>query len=435
MRTERVTRRLISCGAVAALLVAAGCGSSDSDPGTGSGTDPIPSSSVVDGDGSGGDAAIDGPWRAISGVTDGEAVELIDGRDVTMTIGEGTIGGTAACNSYGGDVAIGADGSFVVGEMSWTEMGCEPELMAVEQAFLAALGATTTFSLVDDTLTLDGAGDEWVFERLLPVEPAAIVGTTWVLDTVIEGDAASNSPMMELATLTLHEDGTLTGSTSCRQLTGEWAVTGERVQFTTFAAIDDPTAGVCATESQQLDGVIVTVLGDGFTPTVDGNRLTVMAQGGMGLSYTAMSEDPSVSEDAVADGPVAGSLDPAGGVDGPVVYGADTGGSDAEEALLTGELAVQSGCVVAGEPDGGGVTALLWPFGTRWQPSPPAVILPDGHPLAIGDTVELGGGSHGVDPGSGDPGVGWWTESDLAVDALRTCAAATSDGVFVVQSW
>ena len=159
--------------------------------------------------------------------------------------------------------------------------------MELEQAYLGALPGVTSFVVADDRLTLTGPTSELVFEPVAPVADTEIVGTTWVLDTVIEGDAASNSAIMDLATLTLHEDGTLTGSTSCRALQGEWITAGAEIVFTSFSAIDDPTAGVCAPESQTLDGFIIGVLEGGFTVDVEGSRMTLMAPGNEGLSYTA----------------------------------------------------------------------------------------------------------------------------------------------------
>ena len=141
--------------------------------------------------------------------------------------------------------------------------------------------------LAGDVLTISGSGAEWVFDADAPVPDSEIVGTTWVLDTYIDGDAATNMPMMELATLTLNADGTLDGSTSCRRLEGEWITAGATIQFTSLAAIDDPTAGVCAPESETLDGLIISVLESGVTVEVDGNRLTLMAPGDEGLSYIA----------------------------------------------------------------------------------------------------------------------------------------------------
>lgn len=291
-------------------LVAAACGDDEVDPA--GADDPVPSADGVDDrsddaddgsvdpdDRSGDDVddgfapeTVDGSWLLTSGHLDGVPIEPVAGWDVTMTIDGDTIGGTAACNGYGGTVTVGDEfelgGSFAVGELSWTEMGCDPAVMALEQQFLQALQAVDSYELAG-TLSLGrtGVGTSLIFEPLAPVPTADIVGTTWVLDTVIEGDAAWNAPGMDAATLTLHPDGTLDGSTGCRQLEGEWVIAGAEIVFTTFAAIDDPTAGQCAPDAERLDGFIVTVLGDGFTAEVDGQRLTVMSQGAEGLSYTA----------------------------------------------------------------------------------------------------------------------------------------------------
>jgi heat shock protein HslJ len=211
---------------------------------------------------------------------------------VTLTIDGDQVFGTAACNGYGGTLAaddrLGGGGPFRVTELSWTEIGCEPDVMQLEQQYLAALQAVDSYELAGSLhLGVIDVGTSLVFDPVAPVADNEIVGTTWVLDTVIEGDAASNSPIMHSATLTLDDDGTLTGSTGCRLLEGEWITAGAQIVFTRFAAIDDPAAGLCAPESQALDGFIVTVLGDGFTVDIDGRRLTLMAPGDEGLSYTA----------------------------------------------------------------------------------------------------------------------------------------------------
>jgi heat shock protein HslJ len=231
-------------------------------------------------------APIDGPWRLTAGVVDGSDVALVDGWDVTLDIDGAQLGGTAACNGYGGTVDT-TNGAFVVGELNWTEMGCEPAVMELEQLFLRSLMGIESYAVTADVLTISGPTAEWVFARELPVPDAEIVGTTWVLDTYLDGDAATNMARMELATLILSEDGTFGGSTSCRRLEGEWITTGATIQFTSIAAIDDPTAGVCAPESETLDGLIISVLESGVTVGVDGDRMTLMAPGDEGLSYHA----------------------------------------------------------------------------------------------------------------------------------------------------
>jgi heat shock protein HslJ len=113
------------------------------------------------------------------------------------------------------------------------------------------------------------------------VPTADLIGTVWLLDTLSE-DAAASSVIGAPATLLLAEDETLSGSTSCRNLTGEYVVSADTVQFTSFAADGD-----CPAELQRQDGQAVTVLGDGFTVEIDGRRLTVISTSNEGLAYRA----------------------------------------------------------------------------------------------------------------------------------------------------
>lgn len=276
---------------VAAGLFAAACGD-DAAPEQSADDGAAPPDLTVPVPDAGDPATIDGAWVLTSGHLDGEPLDLVDGRDVTLTIDGDQVSGTAACNSYGGmldtDDRLGGGGPFVVTDLSWTEMGCEPDVMQLEQRFLAALRAIDSYELAGSLhLGVTGVGTSLSFDPVAPVSTADIVGTTWVLDTVIEGDAASNSAIMSAAELTLADDGTLNGSTGCRSLEGEWDTVGGEIVFTTFAAVENPLAGVCAPESEALDGFIVGVLEGGFAAAVDGSRLTLTASDGDGLSYTA----------------------------------------------------------------------------------------------------------------------------------------------------
>jgi heat shock protein HslJ len=273
-------RILRSVVPVVLVMSAAACGDDDV-PSTEPSADPADASLPAPDD-----ATVDGPWLLVSGTVGGSPVALVDGWDVTLTVDGSQLGGTAACNGYGGTVET-TDGAFLVTDLGWTEMGCEPAVMDLEQAFLGSLDGITSHTVEGDVLTISGPAAEWVWERRFPVPDAEIVGTTWVLDTYLRGGAATNMPGIELATLTLGDDGTFTGSTGCRRLEGEWVTTGATVRFTSFAAIDDPTAGVCAPGAETLDGLVISVLEAGFTVEVEAGRMTLMAPGDEGLSYTA----------------------------------------------------------------------------------------------------------------------------------------------------
>lgn len=283
---------------VVGALVVSACGDGDS------AGDPVPTPgdtpSADNGDDSGDRESIDGQWVLRSGSLDGEEIELVDGRDVTLDIDGDQIGGTAACNGYGGTLAVGDEfesgDSFVVGELGWTEMGCEPEVMELEQRFLRVLGEVDSYELADTlSLARTGVGTSLTFERVVPVADTELVGPTWVLDTLISGDAASNSPGMDAAFLEFSADGTLVGSTGCRRLEGEWSLRGATIRIPVLSAIDDPTAGVCSPESEALDSDIVAVIESGTTVQLDGqieaSRLTLTAPGGDGLSFTARRTD------------------------------------------------------------------------------------------------------------------------------------------------
>jgi heat shock protein HslJ len=192
-------------------------------------------------------------------------VPIVEGYRITLTLEEDGVGGTAACNLYGGDVEIDG-GDWRLGELSWTERGCEPDVMASEQAYLAALTAVDSVARDGEQLVLSGSGAELRFDELPPVPTAELVSTVWELDTLIEGDAAS-SVLGDQATLELRGDGTLEGSTGCRTLTGTYVVSGDEVVATSLAA----------------DAVI----GDGFRAAIDGGRLTLTSEGDLGLGYRA----------------------------------------------------------------------------------------------------------------------------------------------------
>ncbi len=255
----------------AVTFVLAACGDDPAPPG--SDVDPVEEPVATDG--------LNGSWWLVDG-----PVGPIPGHDVTVTFDGNEISGTAACNGYGGTVDL-ADGAITVGELNWTEMGCEPEVQALEQTFLQSLATIDTYRFDGDLLVLMAPDAEWTFEPSAPAPPAELVGTTWRLDTVIAGDSASNSPDMDSAFIEFHDDGTLVGSTGCRRLEGEWANQGATIQIPFLSAIDDPTAGACEPDVEVLDGDIIAVAGSGPTVEVDGSRLTMTAPGGDGLSFFA----------------------------------------------------------------------------------------------------------------------------------------------------
>src|SRR5688572_152033 len=132
-----------------------------------------------------------GSWVLRSGSGPNGQIRLVDDHRVTLTIHGDEVGGTSACNQYFGSIAFSGNAIRITGVGS-TEMACEPDVMETEAAFIAALMAVTRWGRDGDVLQLTGDGADLTFELLPPVPDQEIVGTSWVLESLIQGDAASS---------------------------------------------------------------------------------------------------------------------------------------------------------------------------------------------------------------------------------------------------
>lgn len=284
MKGTTVPTRLLLTATAALLLAACGGGAG-------------PTAPVVEGDGATTDPA--GSWVLVDAQP---AIEVpADARVTLEVVAEDAawqVGGTAACNSYGGTVVT--DGSTWRGQgYGATEMGCEEPRMAAERAYLHALDAVDTWSRPStDELVLTAPDLELRFEALPPVPTAELTATTWVLDGLVtdtEPDASASSTVAgaDEATLRLEPDGTVDASTGCRTFSGEWTETGDEILLTTFGQRDD-SPNVAADGTTTCDEAVVdqedqvlSVLGDGFRAEIDGQHLTLVSRDGLGLTYRA----------------------------------------------------------------------------------------------------------------------------------------------------
>jgi heat shock protein HslJ len=255
---------------VAAVLLAASCGRAADAPAP-------PGAAPAD------RSAHEGSWELVSGRGPDGAVPVLDRHPITLEIDGSAANGRAACNLYGGRVEV--DGSsFTAAGMGGTDMGCAPDVMESEARYHAALLAADRIEVAGDEMTLTGSGTELVFRRLPPVPTARLVGTTWKLESLIDGTgpdvvAVAAAP----ADLTLSDDGTFSGSTGCRELTGSWSENGGEIFFDEMRA-----DGTCEESLREQDSHVVGVLGDGFPVEIEENTLTIdKPRMGKGLVYLA----------------------------------------------------------------------------------------------------------------------------------------------------
>ncbi len=220
-----------------------------------------------------------GAWELVEGTVDGAAIPAPEGARAPLVVEEGQLGGRSFCNSYSSGFAS-AGGRLSLDGLGGTEMACEPTSMQAERAYLEALARADGTPRRDGAaLVLSGEGVELRFTRQEPAPVQQLVGPRWVLESLVQGDVASSTGG-EPALLRFAEDGTVSGSTGCRALTGTWTANGDEIAFPNMSM-----DGECPQELVAQDDHVVRVLGDGFQARVDGAQLTVLDSDGWGLVY------------------------------------------------------------------------------------------------------------------------------------------------------
>lgn len=79
----------------------------------------------------------------------------------TLLLEDGTASGSSGCNTFSGEFSIDGD-TLELGELAVTEMACDDDIMAVESAYLAALGEITVFEQDGELLELTSESTDTV---------------------------------------------------------------------------------------------------------------------------------------------------------------------------------------------------------------------------------------------------------------------------------
>ena len=205
----------------------------------------------------------------------------VPGTRVTLELQERSAGGYGGCNWYGG--VYRADGGFVVDSVMSTMRACIAEgVTEQESAYLAALARVREARRAGERLELaDSAGTVLLaFTRRppLPMDPAALVGTRWRL----RGGDAAPTPPDTTATLRL-ADSTASGHAGCRDYTGTYTATGDRIRFTSLAmAGTECPRGEAALRREEA---FTTVLSEAVNYRLAGDTLELIVVDGRSLLF------------------------------------------------------------------------------------------------------------------------------------------------------
>ncbi|HEX6246711.1 MAG TPA: META domain-containing protein [Nocardioidaceae bacterium] len=259
---EHLGRRGVAWAVVAVLLLS-GCAR----PGSPTGPDRLD---------------LDGQWHLATGRDDAGTFDLA-GREITLTVEGAEASGTSACNLYGGRVDVAGD-EVTISQVAGTEMACEPDVMDLEQRYVAALLTVDRGTRDADRLTLSGPEVTLDFDAAPAVRDAALVGTTWTLESIIDGDSVSTPGRP--GELQLHEDGRLVAALGCGPMRGRYSLRDDRLVMESLQ-VRAPAAGTCPADVERQHDHVVRVLRDSPVVTVEGDRLTLLTDAGQGLELRA----------------------------------------------------------------------------------------------------------------------------------------------------
>ncbi|MEM7095454.1 MAG: META domain-containing protein [Actinomycetota bacterium] len=155
--------------------------------------------------GDSGAAPPDGEWVLVELRTSGgDSSTPLGASEVELTIEPNRVFGSAGCNSFGGDASFDRDGSLRLDSVGMTEMAClDADAMAFEGRFAAVLFAVDRWERAEDSeqLELTGSAGTLVYAPRIAPPDLPLAGTTWMLDTLFDGDIAMTSVGMEDVTL------------------------------------------------------------------------------------------------------------------------------------------------------------------------------------------------------------------------------------------
>ena len=139
--------------------------------------------------------------------------------------------------------------------MASTAMGCEAPLMQQDE-WLVDLLEDARIALAGDTLTLDnGQIRLTLLDREVASPDKPLVGTNWVLDSIIEGGAVSSVPAGVTASMRI-VDGQLELDAGCNVGSGSVAVTDDTLEFGPLML----TKRACEAGPSSVEQAVTTVL-------------------------------------------------------------------------------------------------------------------------------------------------------------------------------
>ncbi|MEO8462504.1 MAG: META domain-containing protein [Chloroflexota bacterium] len=252
------TRPILALAAIACITAAA-CSSAG--PGAAS---PSAPTNLTD------PAALDGRVF-LSTKVDGPA--LVAGSVIRLAFAGGNISVQAGCNSMSGTYRIDGD-RLVVGALATTEMACESALMEQDR-WVANLLSAATISLSGDSLTLALSGVRLtLLDREVADPDRPLIGTHWLLDGIVAGEAVSSVPVGVQASLSF-SDRRVDVMAGCNAGGGAVEISASELDFGAIAL----TRKGCEPDVMAVEQAVSAALVGKVSYKIEADVLTIDAEG------------------------------------------------------------------------------------------------------------------------------------------------------------
>jgi heat shock protein HslJ len=237
------------------------------------------------GGGGGGAGSLAGRSFVSESVTEnGRPRPLVEGTEIALTFpSDGGISARAGCNHMSGSLEVQRH-RLMVGDLTMTEMACSPELGEQDEWLAGLLTADPAYRLRGDSLRLQVGGtvvelvDQEVAEPGQPLE-----GPTWLLDTLIDGDALSTLPPGTGASLVFGDGGVGLNVENCNVGNGDVAIGESEIEVGPLMM----TLRACEEDPAMVEAAVTSVLQGTITYEIAGDHLTLRHPSGKGLILRA----------------------------------------------------------------------------------------------------------------------------------------------------
>lgn len=222
-----------------------------------------------------------GKTLVATGITEADSPRpLVKGSRIRFEFTGSDVQITAGCNTMNGSYTLEEE-RLEVGPLASTEMACPEPLMdqelwvseLLEEPVTMEGGEEFTLTAGDVVLTLE--------DRKNMTPDASLTGTTWQLDSLIDGESATSAPTGN-ATITLDGSGNIKVRSYCNNGAGKVTVGDGTMDIgaimMTMRACEDPEKG-------KAESAMKKVLNGEVSFEIEEKRLTI-TKGGQALEFT-----------------------------------------------------------------------------------------------------------------------------------------------------